>query len=176
MSARAKMRIGFGLVLIAVVGFIGATQGRNEHRILDEDYTRPGRYEELLPVLAGHGYRIAAWGLDEETGLQRWATVEATVTVLDSAGQVVFEEAFNATASAETGGVRRAQNGAEYLHEAEEDGELTLRVDLVEGDHVDLEVFADMDVITNLLPGLCVLLLLLGAVLILKARAVVRAP
>ena len=171
MSRRTKKVVGIVMMVAAAVGFVLANMNRDEYSEASERFSSLGKHTKEIPVKAGEHYRIALWGVDEETGLQTWASLKTTVTVTDSAGKVLHEKELVATESKETGGIRRAQIGDEFGALADRDDAWVVTVELTEGDHVDLEVFRGLSDLGNVLPGLIVILFVVGLVVWLRNRA-----
>ena len=174
MSRRARKFLGIGVMVVAAVGFVLANMNRDEYLEASERFSSLGKHTKEIPVKAGQHYRIAVWGVDEETGLQAWASLSAKVTVTDSAEKVLHEKELVASESKETGGIRRAQIGDEFGAVAERNDSWIVTVELIEGDYVDLEVFRGLSDLGNVLPGLIVILFVVGLVVWLRNRGEVE--
>jgi hypothetical protein len=124
-------------------------------------------------VSGGQEYEARIWVIDEETGIQQWAEAQASLRLTDAQDHIFFEKgvAANRSSSEKTGGVTRAQNGTSHRWTAKENGEVAITVTMKTGDNVELIVFKDLSQGQSLLPGLSILLGLVGVVLILRARA-----
>lgn len=168
-----KKKVGMVLVVLGIVGFFAATQVKSLSRVHNERYSQTGTKTVSIPVESGSAYTFFFWGVDEETALQTWAGLDMKATVTDAGGATLFEEQVVASASEDTGGVRRAQNGFQYRHEAQASETLTVTIEAIEADYVDLEVFKDLPEWLNLAPGLSILLAIVGLVLFWKARGAV---
>lgn len=167
-----KRILGIVLLLIGIVGFVGATEFNKIFRIDAPRYQGPGTHSLTVEELPGDRYEVKFWVVDEEMGLQEWADVEATVRVLDAAGEIAFQESLAASASSaqETGGVKRAQIGTSYEWTALADQPLTLSVELTRGDYADIEIYQNLPPGIDLLPALAIFLGIVGLILILRSR------
>jgi hypothetical protein len=171
MTSIPKKHLGLGLVLLGVIVFVLGTENKSDHLVTREKTASVAPLQVLLPVKAGHDYRVGVWGEDEERGLQHWADMELEWTVAVD-GRPLYRNRLQATASAgeEKSAVRRAQNGEEYRYRADADGSLELRARLLRGDKLELVIYRDLDEQANLLPGLGLLTALGGLVLYLRGR------
>jgi hypothetical protein len=170
---RMKRIIGYVLLGLGVVGFFAGNITASEREVLKKTYTTAGEHRESLTVSAGHAYEARIWVIDEETGIQQWAEAQATLRLADAQGEVFFERGVTAhrSSSEKTGGVSRAQNGASHRWTAKDNDPVTVTVTMDTGDNVELVVFKDLSQSQSLLPGLSILLGIVGVVLILRARA-----
>ena len=165
-----KKKLGLVLVVLGIVGFFAATQAKSLSRVHQERYSQTGTKTASIPVESGSAYTFFFWGVDEETALQTWAGLDMKATVTDSSGKTLFEEQVVATGSEDTGGVKRAQNGSQYRHEAQASETLAVTIEAIEADYVDLEVFKNLPEWLNLAPGLSIILAIAGLVVFLRAR------
>jgi len=160
-------------IVVGIAGFIAGSMIASGREVLKKTFTTAGDYRETLSVSGGHEYEARIWVIDEETGIQQWAEAQASLRLADAQGKVFFEKgvAANRSSSEKTGGVSRAQNGTSHRWMAKENGEVAVTVTMKTGDNVELVVFKDLSQGQSLLPGLSILLGIVGVVLILRARA-----
>ncbi len=174
-SPKQKYFAGIFTVMIALMVFLGGNFQKDQYRLHSQRYTKGSH---TIPFLVGTDatYKIAIWAVDEETGLQQWATMSCEGEIRDSSGKLVDAGEAVATASDEKGGIRRAQNGFDLDVQSTKTEELVLTVHLLEGDYVDVEVLQDIPTLIHLLPGIGVLIGFAGAILITKGRAGMGQP
>ncbi|MDA3905467.1 MAG: hypothetical protein PF484_05265 [Bacteroidales bacterium] len=170
MKTISKKQLWLIIICIAVAGFIFAEMYKSSHEIFNQRYTNTTTYSETIPLLIGNSYVISVYGSDEETGLQQWANLDFEFYVKDMDGVEVVRKNISATESQESGGIRRAVNGFEFDYLAEESIELTLYLNFIEGDDVDVKVFENISEWANLIPSLFIILFLVAIVFYLKAR------
>ena len=163
---------GILALVIGIAGFVFFTEKKSTYEIFRKTYTTKGKIGKVLNVDQGHCYRVAVWGIDEEMGLQRWGKLTAKLLITDPSGAVVCERPFNASASPsqESGGIKRAQNGAEFLYRATGPGVIRIALFFEEGYSLELKIFKDIGDAAHLLPSLFVILCITGIVLFLKGR------
>jgi hypothetical protein len=167
-----KKQIGIVMLILGVAGFIMATQAKSASKVFGDRLSQTGVHPLVIPVEAGSTYTLAFWGVDEEMGLQTWASLDFSATVTDKSGALLFEKQTIASASSaeEKGGIKRAQNGFEYHHAAQITEPLAVVITAMEADYVDLEVYKDLPDWLNMGPGLSIVFGIVGLVLFLKGR------
>jgi hypothetical protein len=170
-AATLKVVAG-ALVVLGATGFVAATQAKSKNTVAHAEYKERGTHGLAVPVRRGQAYTVFAWGRDEELGFEP-ARLDASVRVIGADGrQVLLDKALVASAmqADETGGVKRAQHGAQHEGHADRDGVWLVQVELRAGDIVTVDVFRDLPTWLNLAPGLAVVLGLVGVVLFFKAQ------
>ena len=162
-------KISIVLIAAAIIGFFFFTDLKGRYQVFEQRFSAStsAPVEVLLHPYKAH--TAFFWAVDEEHGFE-WASVEAKVALAAEDGQVLASGEINATGSEENGGIKRAQNGFDEIVPA---GPLDtyLTVELVRGDYVDVEVYADLPTWLHLAPGVSILFGLVGVVLYLKNRA-----
>ncbi len=167
-----KKQIGIVMLIAGAVGFFVMTQTKSSSKVYGERFSQTGVHTLDIAVEAGSTYTFSFWGVDEEMGLQTWATLDMIATVTDESGAELFNKQKMASASSaeEKGGVKRAQNGCEYHHTASTTESLAVVVIATQADYVDVEVHKDLPDWINMGPGLSILFGIVGLVLFLKGR------
>jgi hypothetical protein len=168
-SPKQKYFSGIIIVMIALMIFLSGVSRKDLYRLHSERYTAGSH---AIPFLAEKdtAYNASVWAVDEESGEQQWATLSCEAEIRDSKGKLVNSGEVVATESKETGGVRRARRGFELYVQSMNEEELLLKVHLLEGDFVDVELRKEMPVLIRLLPSLGILIGFAGAMLITKGR------
>ncbi len=168
-----KRKVGWSLLLLGIIVFFAANIFNSGKEVAREVYRNAGHYERTVETQAGLGYEVRIWVIGEETGLQQWAEAEAVLTIVDAQGVTLFSKGVRAdrASSQQTGGVTRAQNGTSHRWAPVNEGPVTIAIDLLAGDKVELEVFEDLNQLASILPGLSILLAFSGLVTVLRSRA-----
>ncbi len=175
MTKKMKMKTGIIIAVIGVIGFFAGTALKGENKLLEEKLSGSGLKTMPVAVDAGANYTIFFYGISER-GLSSpgFANLDVSVAVKQENGASLFQKRIVASASnsEEKGGVKRAQNSAQYHGNADKTENWLIQVQIADGDEVSVEVYKDLGDFLNIMPGLSVLLLVAGVVFILKARAV----
>lgn len=165
----------FGIVLVAigVAGFFSGNIASNDLKIMDKDFAFPGVHDIRWTPEVGKSYELRVWVIDEASGLQEWATVDAVIAMTDAQGKVLFEKKVSdsKSSSEKTGGISRAQNGITHRWTCEQSGPLRIRIDLKSGDQAEVELYHSLPEYLSLMPGVSIIVGIVGLVLILRARS-----
>ena len=173
MTPRSKKSAGLVLVILGVVGFFAANVVKSDTAVLEKRITRSGATHLDLPVEKGQRYTVFVWARDEETGFAP-ASLDASYRIVDArSAKVLSEKVLTASAhsSDETGGIKRAQQGGQYIGGAQDNGHWKVDIELTRGDEVTVDVYRNLPDWLNMGPGLSILVALLGGVFLIKARA-----
>lgn len=162
--------LGIIIMIAGAIGFVVSNESKERFKIYSVKYTMPGKYDAEIDVLCDEEYLCGVWGVDEEFGLQQWASVEYIMALTDQNNNQVYRKQYVATASADKSGMARAQNGADYSFTSDYNGTLRIQILLLEGDEVTLEIYRNLPDKIYYMPALFILLLLAGFVLYLKSR------
>jgi hypothetical protein len=154
--------VWIGVIVLAVIGFVGLTEHRKGYMVAGERLSGGEMQVALDPAT---DYRVEIWGVDEELGME-WADLLAHVSLLNEKGAVIDAREIAASGSDDSGGVKRAQAG--YSVDLSGIAKLRVKVAISKGDYVDVEVFKAMPVWVDLGPGLSILVAIAAFVLMLR--------
>jgi hypothetical protein len=123
-----------------------------------------------MNLCTGSSYTIAFWVNDEiPANMAHWPEAKAVFCAHNRA-DTLFLKRIKAYESVETEGIRRAHNYTDFRFEARAEDSLFFSVELFKGDECELHVYRDMSEEQNILPGVFIIVLLLGFFIFLKYR------
>lgn len=163
--------IGFLLITLGVVMFIGFTEEKNDDRILSKTYSGNNQtYIDSLLLTKEANY-IFAFNAEHETGggFSEWPKVKAQIKISNKK-EILFNETIEHSENREVGGLRRAQDYTEFKYTVQDNEPLQIETILFEGDKMSVEVYQNLSDIGNILPGLGIIVLLVGVFVYLKFR------
>lgn len=163
--------IGFLLMALGVVMFIGFTEKKKEDSILSKTYRANNQTSiDSLLLVKGASY-IVAFNAEHEAGggFSEWPNVKAQIKISNKKEQL-FTEILEHSENREVGGLRRAQDYTEFKYTAQDEETLQIETVLFEGDKMSLEVYQNLSDIGNMLPGLGIIVMLVGVFVYLKYR------
>lgn len=167
-----KRIIAICLLAVGIIGFIYGNTSASKKELLEKSYTKAGQHQASFTVESGSEYTARLWVTDEESGLQRWAKATASLQLIDDTGKVMFNK--GATASQQSSqndpGPARAQNGVTHRWTPTASGKVDSIVTLKEGDKAELTVYKDMSETQGMVPGLSIIVAIVGGVMLLRAR------
>lgn len=166
-----KKNIGIVLLTIGIIGFFYFNSAKKNYLIYGERYSLEKLHQFDIELKKNNNYTFFFWAVDEETGIQTWADMQMFARLVSAEGQLIEQKETLATASEETGGVRRAQNGFNIKYFADIDQKVIVEIDLKSGDYTDIEVFENLPEGIDIYPGISLILGLFGLVLFLRGRA-----
>ena len=154
-------------IICSIVGFILANESKAFY-LNQEIESSAEEKTYTFSIEANHDYLISFWALDEETSYE-WASMESHVVILFE-GEVLYEKDVSKSSSDDDGGVKRAQDGFEYKLTPEKSGDLTIIVQMSEGDEWSIEIYKDLPENLNILPAMFIIIAIIGVVGFLKAK------
>lgn len=167
-----KKNIGLAILIAGIIGFFYFSGKKSDYQILTKRFSLAKIHHLQMDVKADQNYLFSFWAVDEEGGFKnQWADVKAFVSLKSQANELIVEREIIASASEESGGLKRAQNGFEYNYYSEQNQTLKVEINLVSGDYANMEVYENIPDGISLYPGLSILFGLIGLVLFLKGRA-----
>ena len=164
-----KKPIALLLLALALAGFFGGNMLKDRTQVFEKRIQSTTASPVAIALDPGAAHTVFIWAVDEDTGYH-WASVDARVTLRDAAGVELVAGPIQATQSEAKGGVKRAQNGFDTVVSAGVSAAF-LTVELIEGDYVDVEIYADLPTWLHLAPGISILVGLVGLVLYLRSRS-----
>lgn len=167
-----KRKVGLLCLVLGLVGFFAGNMTNSGKQTVEQQWTQTGTHTHTFEVTGGTPYEARLWVIDEETGLQQWGEAAASMKLTDAPGSVLFDKGVraNASSSERDGGVSRAQNGVSHRWTPAQSGQITAEVRMDKGDKVELTVYRDLSETGSMLPGLSIVLAVIGLVLLLQAR------
>lgn len=166
-----KKNIAIVLMVIGVLGFVFTTMQKDNMKIFGQRISEVSNQKYTVALKANQVYEIKFWGVDEEmTGLSQPPHFEARIKIFDGQQQLLFNQELVSIHEIETGGKRVTHDGISYSHKPKEDEELTINVQILRGDYLDLEVYENLDSEADALPGFSIIIAIVGLVLFFRSR------
>ena len=171
MKSKVKY-LGIIFIAVGIVLFIFFTEDKKENIIFSETNTKTAKVvQDTVKFKADINYIVAFSGESEGSGsFSAWATIDANIRILTDKGTELFNKSVNYTEDKETGGVRRAQFYEEFKYVPKNNETVIITTVLNKGDKTEVQVFENLDEITNILPGLGIILAIIGGVVFLRFR------
>lgn len=166
-----KKYIGISLLVIGIVGFFYFTNQKNNKRVFNESISGNQMQAFHLTLRSGELYEIKFWGVDEEmTSVYQAPHFEAQIKVLGENGKLLFNRSLVSIHEIETGGKRVTHDGISFEYTAISNEEIEIQTQIKDGDYLDIEVYKNLNSESDALPGLSIILALMGLILFWKNR------
>ena len=160
------LSIAIAIMLGGIIGFIASSEEKIDYKVLDKDGSKSE--EVTFAMESGHTYTMAFFAFDEEMGYE-WADLDVKVTVLVN-GEVIEEKTIQRSESDESDGVKRAEDGFEVTYETISNKDMVIRIEMIEGDTWEIEIYEDLPSEDNMMPVFFITLGIGGLVMLLKVR------
>lgn len=168
---KVKKIIGIGLLVIGVVGFFYFANQKDERKVFNERISKPEKTVLDVNLQENQTYKIKFWGVDEEMiGVFQQPHFEARLEIQNSQDQVLFNQELVSIHEIESGGKRVTHDGLEYLYIPDEGETIKIIVDIKKGDYIDVDVYENLDSEADAMPGISIILALVGLVIFLRSR------
>ena len=167
-----KHYIGIALIITGIVFFVAFTEKKSNNRIFSKKMTVNGQvFKDSIFLKPKTNYVFAFSAVHEAGGgFSEWPTVSANMKIFNKKRNVLFETSINVSEHREVGGLRRAQDYKEFKYLAPENEQVFIETQLLEGDKMEVEVYENLSDLGNILPGLGVIMALVGFVVFIKLR------
>lgn len=166
-----KKYIGLTLLIIGIIGFFYAANDKNKKEIFSKRISSTHLEKIEISVLAQQTYEIKFWGVDEEmTGIYEAPHFQAQIKILDRQKLVLFNQELVSIHEIETGGKRVTHDGISYSHTPTVDETIEIQAKINRGDYMDIEVYENLSSEADALPGISIILALVGLVIYFRSR------
>lgn len=166
-----RKHIGTIIAVVGILGFVLSNIRKDEKLIFEKRVKQTGIYIDSLEINEGHSYTISLWSQDEEGGgFTQWPETEARIRVYTKS-DTLYTKRIHDFESNETGGLRRAKQYTDFSFEARKSETLFLMSEFIKGDECETRVYSDISEGENILPGVFIIVLVVGIFVFLKYRA-----
>lgn len=166
-----KKWIGILLIIIGIGGFIYNANSKNNHNFYSERISNNKPKETKIDFIGGHQYKIKFWGVDEEmTNTYSQPSFSSKINIIKGNGEVLFSSTLISITQREIGGKLVTHDGVTYEHICEANEALVIKTHITDGDYMDVEIYQDLSSEADALPGVFIILAIIGVVLVLRAR------
>jgi len=170
-----KKYFGIALLITGVIGFFYFTNQKSNKRIFNESISTKQSETLELDLKAGISYEFKFWGFDEEmTGIYTPPYFEAQIKVISDQCKLLFKQTLISIHEIETAGKRITHDGLSYEYTPQTDEKITIQVKIKEGDYIDIEAYKNLSSEADALPGLSIILALMGLVLFWRNKVKFR--
>jgi hypothetical protein len=170
-----KKYIGITLLAIGILAFFYFANEKNSKLTFENRVSSLDLLKLNVHLNAKEKYEFKFWGVDEQmTGVFDQPYFEAQIKILDSKSQILFHQELVSITEIETGGKRVTHDGLSYEYTPQTDEKVTIQVKIKEGDYIDIEAYKNLSSEADALPGLSIILALMGLVLFWRNRVKFR--
>ncbi len=159
-------------MLIGVIGFIASNNTKSEYEIFVERFSGEKMHQAEIFTKVTHDYQFYFWGVDEKFESEHgFAEFSGEFKIVDKNNNTLLDTAFSVGSSTSTnGGIERAQSGFYFYYSPPKDMYLTVDMNIVVGDYVDLEVHEDLPQSVALKPPLFIFIFVVGIFIFLRKK------
>ncbi|MFH0999456.1 MAG: hypothetical protein V1783_01325 [Bacteroidota bacterium] len=163
----------FGLLLLGVgiFGFFYFSGRKKDFMVEEQHFAQNKIHSFNLETKENSNFTMFFWLVDEESGIQMSANADAVITVSDQNGMLIKREEIIAHSSGASNGIRKAQNSFEFHYISTKKEYLLIQINLLKGDYIDVEIYEDLPANLNIIPGISIIIGIIGFVIFLRARA-----
>lgn len=166
-----KKITGIIFVVIGIIGFLYTSNQKSNKLVLQEKAAGFETKTNQVEVEEAENYEIKFWGVDEEmTGVFQQPYFEAKISIRDGQNHLLFNQDLISVHEIETGGKRTTHSGLDYLHSPRNTEVITISTQIIKGDYLDIEVYKNLDSESDALPGIFIIVGIIGMVLYLRSR------
>jgi len=168
---KVKKIIGIIFIIIGLIGFFFFSYQKNNHEIFDKRISSRDKTVLKVDVKEKQNYDIKFWGVDEVmTKVYDQPHFEARIIIKNELGQILFERELVSIHEIESGGKKITHDGLEYLHIPNTDETISIEIEIKKGDYLDVEIYKNLDSESDALPGIFIILAIIGLVIFLRNR------
>lgn len=166
-----KKWFGILLMAIGIIGFIFNANKKNDMKVFEKRVSTNQPQNFTVELSANHVFEIKFWGVDEEmTQTFNSPTFSSNIEIINEKGDLIFNESLESVISREIGGKRVTHDGLSFSYETQEDEIIQIHTQITMGDYMDVEVYEDLSSEADALPGVFIILAIIGLVLFLRGR------
>lgn len=164
--------IGIALIIAGIIFFIFFTQKKSGSLVYSKKRTKNKEiFNDNIALKPGNNYIISFSAETEEGGgFSEWPRAAATIKISNQGKKELFKTKIDVTEHQETGGLRRAIGYEEFKHTPTNKEQLSIETQLIEGDKMELNIYENLSELGNILPGLGIILALIGVFVYLRLR------
>ncbi|NOR86046.1 MAG: hypothetical protein GQ527_00410 [Bacteroidales bacterium] len=166
-----KKWIAIIIMVIGVIGFIYHSEKKSDTLLFSKNIYVSDLQNIDIQLTANHNYKFNFWGTDEEmTGTFSMPTFTATLLLTDSKKDIIFQEQIESYNPKEMGGKLVAHAETTFEYHPSQDEQLELQVQILDGDTLDIDVYQDLSDEGDAMPGIFIIIAIIGLVIFLRAR------
>lgn len=166
-----KKNIGLLLLGVGILGFLFSSGRKKDFLVEEQHFAQNTIHSFNLKTKENSNYTLFFWLVDEESGIQMSANADALITVADQNGILIKREEIIAHSSGKSNGIRKAQNSFEFHYISTKIEYLLIQINLLKGDYIDVEIYEDLPSNLNIIPGISIIIGIIGFVIFLRGRA-----
>lgn len=163
-------KISIILIALSIVGFIMSNIKRDKKKVYEKKYSATNEITDTLKVITGKNYIISFYCMDEEPeGFTEMPEVQSSIHIFN-ADSTLYRKKLTSFSDVNRGGYRKAEEYTDYQFKAVKNDDIYIETKLHEGDANELIIFSDLSEEMNILPGIFIIILVIGVFLFMKFR------
>lgn len=161
---KVKKIIGIAFLVVGVIGFFISTNSKYDKVIFEETINSPGLNAFEISLEGGQDYIFKFWGedIEHESNLVELKFI-SKIQIYNQKEQLLFNQTLEPNILIEWGEYsEKIEGGIEYSHTPKFGESVRLVIDMIEGDHLKIEVFKNLEAEEDAFPGIFIILAVIG--------------